>query len=209
VRDHGVVTDSRSAFLSAADTFVAQVAAIPLEQLDGPGLGAWDLRALVGHTSRSLVTVETYLDQPAETLEVATAADYYLLIAATGAASGDAVTERGLQAGAALGDDPAGFVRDLAVRVGAKMERYDASYLLTTIAGGMPLGEYLRTRTFELVVHGLDIGRACGVEPALDESALVETATLAAEVAVRSGQGPPLLAALTGRGTLPPGFTVV
>jgi hypothetical protein len=59
------------------------------------------------------------------------------------------------------------------------------------------------------VVHGLDIGRACGVEPALDESALVETATLAAEVAVRSGQGPPLLAALTGRGTLSPGFTVV
>jgi uncharacterized protein (TIGR03083 family) len=203
------VTDSRSTFLSAAGTFVAQVSELPLGGLDGPGLGDWDLRSLVGHTSRSLVTVETYLDRPAEAVEVPTAADYYLLIAATGAASGDAVVERGRRAGAALGDDPAGFVVELAERVRAKLEQYDASYLLTTIAGGMPLGEYLRTRTFELVVHGLDIGRACGVEPAFDESALVDAATLAAEVSVRSGLGPRLLAALTGRGELAPGFSVV
>ena len=51
------MTDSRTAFLSAAETFVLQVAAIPTDSLDGPGLGEWDLRALVGHTSRSLVTV--------------------------------------------------------------------------------------------------------------------------------------------------------
>jgi uncharacterized protein (TIGR03083 family) len=203
------VTDSRRAFLSAADSFVAQLAAIPITELDGPGLGDWDLRSLVGHTSRSLVTVETYLDQPADTVELPTAADYYLLIAASGAASGDAVAERGRAAGAALGDDPAGFVRDLAARVRAKLEAYDDAYVLTTIAGGMALGEYLRTRTFELVVHGLDIGRACGVEPALDDGALGDAASLAAEVAVRSGEGPALLAALTGRGELPAGFSIV
>jgi hypothetical protein len=201
--------DSSKTFLSAAACFVGQVAAIPVDRLAGPGLGTWDLRSLVGHTSRSLVTVETYLDQPAETLEVPTAADYYRLIAESGAASGDAVVERGRQAGAALGDDPAGFVSDVAARVRAKLERYDASYVLTTIAGGMPLGQYLRTRTFELVVHSLDIGRACGVEATLDESALMDAAALATEVAVRSGQGPALLAALTGRGVLPAGFSVV
>jgi uncharacterized protein (TIGR03083 family) len=208
-RDDGSVTDSRSAFLSAADSFVLQLAAIPITELGGPGLGEWDLRALVGHTSRSLVTVETYLDQPADTVALPTAADYYLRIAATGAASGGAVTERGRAAGAALGDDPEGFVRGLSARVRAKLEAYDDAYVLTTIAGGMALGEYLRTRTFELVVHGLDIGRARGVEPALDEAALVDATTLAAEVAARSGHGPTLLPALTGRGGLPAGFSVV
>jgi uncharacterized protein (TIGR03083 family) len=209
VRDHGLVNDSRHAFLSSAESFVALVGSIQVAELASPGLGDWDLRSLVGHTSRSLVTVETYLDQPADAVEVPTAADYYLLIAASGAASGDAVVERGRQAGAALGDDPAGHVRDLAERASVKLAAYDASYALTTIAGGMVLGEYLRTRTFELVVHGLDIARASGVEPAYDEGALVDAATLAAEVAVRSGHGPTLLAALTGRGELPAGYSIV
>jgi hypothetical protein len=64
------MSDSRTSYLSAARSFVAQVAEIPVEALPGPGLGDWDLRSLVGHTSRSLVTVETYLDHPAEALEV-------------------------------------------------------------------------------------------------------------------------------------------
>jgi uncharacterized protein (TIGR03083 family) len=204
-----VVIDSRHAFLSAAESFIAQVGSLPVAELARPGLGDWDLRSLVGHTSRSLVTVDTYLDQPADAVEVPNAAAYYLWIAATGAASGGAVVERGRQAGAALGDDPAGFVGDLAARVADKLVGYDASYVLNTIAGGMVLGEYLRTRTFELVVHGLDIGRACGVEPSFDESALVDAASLAAEVAARSGQGPALLAAPTGRASLPRDFTIV
>ena len=58
------MTDSRVAFLSAADSFVAQVARIPVRDLAGPGLGDWDLRALVGHTSRSLVTVRPTSTSP-------------------------------------------------------------------------------------------------------------------------------------------------
>jgi hypothetical protein len=201
--------DSRHTFLSAADSFVIQVARIPIEALSGPGLGEWGLRSLVGHTSRSLVTVETYLDQPADQITLDTAADYYALITSTGATRGDAVAERGRQAGLVLGPDPGGFVADLAARVRAKVEGYDASYALTTLAGGMGLNEYLRTRTFELVVHGHDIGRACGIEPGFDESALVDAASLAAEIAVRAGHGPPVLAALTGRHDLPSGFSVV
>ena len=44
---------------------------IPPERWDGPGLGEWDLRALVGHTSRSLLTVEAYLQRPAEQEDLA------------------------------------------------------------------------------------------------------------------------------------------
>ena len=203
------MTDSRRTFLCATGSYVAQVAAIPVDALTGPGLGDWDLRALVGHASRSLVTVETYLDQPAEVVDVETAADYYVAMARSGGANGPAVVERGRQAGLALGADPAAFVGALADRVRAKLERYDASYALTTIAGGMRLREYLRTRTFELVVHGYDIAAATGVEARFRDDALVDAATLAAEVAVMTGRGADLLLAVTGRRPLPRGFSVV
>jgi hypothetical protein len=117
--------------------------------------------------------------------------------------------ERGRQAGAALGDDPAAFVRDLSTRVGRKLASYDDGYLLTTIAGGMRLEEYLRTRIFELVVHGVDIAGSCGADPAFAEEPLVDAATLAAEVAARSGRAPDVLLALTGRASLPADLSIV
>ena len=70
-----------------------------------------------------------------------------------------------------------------------RLAGFAPTYALTTIAGGMPLEEYLRTRTFELVVHGLDIQRACGVDPAFAPDALTDGATLAAEAAVLTGRG--------------------
>jgi hypothetical protein len=206
------MTDSRAAFLSAAESYVAQVASIPVDALTGPGLGEWDLRSLVGHTSRSLVTVETYLEQRAEEVAVPTAAAYYLAIAGAlgaGGSDGAAIVERGRQAGLALGEDPAAYVRDLADRVGERLAAFDGDYLLTTIAGGMRLDEYLRTRIFELVVHGFDIAVASGVDPAFAEEPLVDAATLAAEVAALSGGARELLLAVTGRQGLPTGFSIV
>jgi uncharacterized protein (TIGR03083 family) len=203
------VPDSRAVFLSAADSYVALVGRIPLADLDGPGLGDWDLRALVGHTSRSLVTVETYLDRPAESIAVPDAAAYYTAIANAGGANTSAVTERGREAGAALGDDPTGYVSALRERVATLLPAYADDYLLVTIAGGMRLDEYLRTRIFELVVHGLDIAAATGLDPAFDPDALADATTLAAEVATRSGHGPDLLMALTGRRPFPAGLSVV
>lgn len=195
-------------FLSAADTFTSLVSAVPAMALDGPGIGAWDLRALVGHASRSLVTVETYLDQPADAVEVPTAADYYLAIAGP-LTDHAAVTERGRAAGEALGEDPSGFVAALAQRVRDKLVGRPSNSVLTTIAGAMELDEYLRTRTFELVVHGLDIAGAAGLVVEYDAVAFVDAAILAAEIAAITGRAPDLLLALTGRRALPDGFSVV
>ena len=203
------MADSRPVFIAAADSYVGQVSRIPVADLDGPGLGDWDLRALVGHTSRSLVTVETYLARPAESIEVPDAAAYYTAIANAGGANTAVITERGREAGAALGDDPAGYVRDLRDRVAALLPTYADDYLLVTIAGGMRLDEYLRTRTFELVVHGLDIAAATGTDPSSPPAALADATMLAAEVATRSGHGERLLLALTGRGSYPAGLSVV
>ena len=64
-------------FESAARSFADLVHRIPDDRWTGPGLGDWDLRSLVGHASRSLVTVSTYLQTAAEHEDVATPQDYY------------------------------------------------------------------------------------------------------------------------------------
>ena len=197
----------RATFAEAARTFTDLVPRIPADRWNGPGLGEWDLRSLVGHTSRSLVTVETYLDQPAETEEVPTAAAYYAAIARTAHA---AVAARGVAAGQALGEKPAAFVAALAERVLAQVERA-GNPLIQTAAGGMHLESYLPTRTFELVVHSLDIAAAVpDIEPPeFSDQLLSEVARVAATAAVLRGRGVELMLALTGRGSLSPGFSIV
>lgn len=196
---------------SAAEVFVRLVRGLPAGAWAGPGLGDWDLRSLVGHTSRSLITIETYLQQPAEREDVATPADYYVAIAPLLASTADAasIAERGRAAGAALGDDPAVYIADLAARVVPLAERA-GDPLITTIAGGMRLRQYLPTRTFELVVHSSDIAAAAALpEPTFSREVLTEALTVAAAAAVALGRGPVLLRALTGRSPLPSGFSVV
>src|SRR5215218_4135572 len=97
--------ESRRAFTEAAEWFVRTTAVVG-DRWDRPGLGEWDVRALVGHTSRSLLTVEMYLARPAATVELASAMDYFR--ATSAAAAGPAVAARGRDAGTALGSDPAG-----------------------------------------------------------------------------------------------------
>ena len=64
---------SQQAFADAAEWFVA-TAALADGRWTEPGLGEWDVRSLVGHTSRALLTVETYLATPAEVVEVGSTA---------------------------------------------------------------------------------------------------------------------------------------
>ena len=56
---HSSWEDARRAFTDAAEWFVRTAASVD-DRWDQPGLGEWDVRALVGHTSRSLLTLETY-----------------------------------------------------------------------------------------------------------------------------------------------------
>src|SRR4051795_9269177 len=136
--------DSRRAFADAAQWFVRTTALVG-DRWNRPGLGEWDVRALVGHTSRSLLTVETYLARPAAAAELASAVDYFR--ATRAAATDAAVATRGRDAGSALGTDPAAAVADIAARVLELVDSQDGTELLTTIAGGMRLSDYLPTRT--------------------------------------------------------------
>src|SRR5918912_3872212 len=111
----------RDAFTEAADYFVATVARVPADAWDRPGLGEWSVRALVGHTSRALLTVETYLAAGAARVAVPSPVEYFLVGLAT--ADHGAIAERGRQAGAALGDAPAEAVHALAERAVARGQR--------------------------------------------------------------------------------------
>jgi uncharacterized protein (TIGR03083 family) len=167
------------------------------------------VRALVGHTSRALLTVEAYLAQPARSVDLRSTADYYAAAGST--ADPAAVAQRGRDAGAALGDDPAGAVRAIVARVPPLLDapsvRGDDA--VTTIAGGMRLVDYVPTRTFELVVHTLDLARALGSDAEPPPAAATEALRLVAELAPRRGAAGPILLAATGRTTLGPGFSVL
>ena len=194
-------------YLDAARMFAGLARRIDPEAWRGPGLGGWDLRALVGHTSRSLVTVLTYIEQPAETEAIASARDYYALIAGLDIDPTD-ILERGRQAGEQLGPDPASAIDELIEQVTARLDGVDENMLITTIGGGMRIAAYLPTRTFELAVHCLDIVAATGLELEMPESVLADATGLAVSVAVALGKGQTVLTALTGRRDLPPGFSV-
>ncbi len=197
---------SRRAFTDAADWFVRTTALVD-DRWNQPGLGEWDVRALVGHTSRSFLTVETYLARPAATVEIASAADYFR--ATRAAAAGPAVAARGHDAGIALGSDPAASVAEIAGRVLPLVGSCDGSELLTTIAGGMRLVDYLPTRTFELAVHTSDLAVALGEPLDVPTTAAAQALHIINDLALGEGLAGRLLLAATGRPGDPSGFSVL
>jgi uncharacterized protein (TIGR03083 family) len=196
-------------FERSARAFIDLVRAVPTDAWDGPGLGQWSLRSLVGHTTRAILTVEQYLhlEQPDE-VNVPDAEAYYSLIAKR-IGDPDAVLARGVAAGEWLGDDPVHRITDALGRATTALELAGADHVVPIGGLGIPLSEYLRTRVFELVVHSADVARAIGVVSGMPEDAVRDSLLLAASTAFAQGTGDDVLAALTGRGELPAGFSVV
>lgn len=197
-----------SVFVSAATAFADLVALVPATSWASPGLGDWNLRSLVGHTSRSLITVSSYLRIPAEREDVTGPAHYYALLRGYAADSPD-IVERGREAGRVLGADPSAKVTELLHQVLTDLDGA-GDPLIAVIGGlGIRLSNYLPTRVFELTVHSLDIARATGIDFAPPEQALEAATVLAAQISALAGQAAAVLTALTGRGALPAGFSVV
>jgi uncharacterized protein (TIGR03083 family) len=188
--------DSQRAFADAAGWFV-QTAALVGDRWNAPGLGEWDVRALVGHTSRSLLTVEAYLARPADVVEVPSPADYVRVTRSI--AAGPEVAQRGRDAGTALGADPPTAVAEIAARVLPLVDRCDGTEVVTTIAGGMRLSDYLPTRTFELAVHTADLAAALEAPTDLPAAAAAQALQLVVDIAVGDGRAGALLLLATGR----------
>lgn len=196
-------------FSRAADAFVDIVRGIKPDLWETLGLGVWSVRSLVGHTARALITVGDYLElDPATQVDMKTAGDYYgqIYLVYT---NPEAIAQRGVQAGIALGDDPIGHIEALTKRALDLIAVQDATRLVSLGGMGIPLDEYLKTRVFELVVHSIDIARATGQVAHFAPELIEESASLAAGIAARKGDGEQVLMALTGREQLPEGFSVV
>jgi uncharacterized protein (TIGR03083 family) len=206
--------DYRRTYRAAAVSFADLVSRLPAQSWEGPGIGDWNLRELVGHTvSSALRQVPLVLAAPAAAVTLGSPEDYWafarsappeLVAAATAASSADA-----RETGDWLGADAAVRVSELAGRATAALAAAPDDEVATTAAGGMRVQDWLPTRTFELVVHGMDIAAAADVpfEPAPE--AVAETVTLAARIAAAVGDGGLVLRALTGRAALPEHFSVV
>jgi hypothetical protein len=144
-------TQWREAFRTAGHWFATTSRVAP-DQLDQPALGVWNVRDLLGHTSRALSTVSTYLaTEAAGGIGVESAVDYFRL--ALRQAAPEEVAERGRTAGAALGAEPAAAIAELLDEVTERLVHTPDDAPVTTPFGVMALAEYLSTRAFELTVH--------------------------------------------------------
>ncbi|GAA3340624.1 maleylpyruvate isomerase N-terminal domain-containing protein [Amorphoplanes nipponensis] len=206
--------DYRRTYRAAAVSFADLVSRLPAQSWERPGVGAWSVRELVGHTTSSaLRQVPRVLASPGGTVDLERPEHYWayarsappeLYAAATAASSADA-RETGLW----LGDDAAARVGELAGQATAALAAVRDDDVIATAAGGMRVRDWIATRTFELVVHGMDLAAAGPVAADLPPNAVAEAVTLAARIAAAVGDGQTVLRALTGRAALPEGFSVV
>lgn len=171
-----------------------------------PGLGEWDLHALAAHTLRALTTLQGYLGEPepADEPPLADASAYfaaYLEMRSVDPVRVDtAVAERGRSGAAALSvADIARRFDDLAEALDAELTAAGPDRLIVTPWGAIRLGDYLRTRSFELVVHGLDLVAASGSTQRLPDASTHDALSLLTEIAHRRGLVPELIRTLTGR----------
>lgn len=195
---------NRRAFREAGSFFVETVGRVPPHALDEPGLGEWGVRELIGHTCRALLTVEHGAGgEPGVPAQLARPADYFHE-ALRDRSIHDAIAGRAGDAAAALGEDPSSAVARIVDGVSCLVDSLPDDHPIGTPWGEMRLADYLPTRTFELVVHTLDLAGAVGKDSPVPESALSVAVWLATEIAGRLGRAEDLLMALTGRAPLPP-----
>lgn len=186
-----------AAYASASHFLRATAAQVPAAAWEAPALGRWSVRELVGHANRAHLTVEEYLHHPRPP-EPADS-PYF---------SDAAIEERARAAVALLGADPLATLAETADRVLRLVADTSADAPLGTPFGPTTLGEYLPSRTAELVIHGCDLAAALDLVPSPPSDALGEALTFLAWRAQRAGRGVEVLRALSGRGQLAPDFSL-
>ena len=200
---------SATDFETAAHSFLDLVAEVKVSQWGEPALGVWDVRSLVGHTSRAILTVEQYLGaDPAPEVTAADAEEYYVRVF-NDYTDNDAIAARGVEAGKALNENSGAELEAALQRALVLIGENGPDRIVAIGPIGIPLGEYLRTRVFELVVHGMDIARATNQEHGIPADVVANVADLAARVAVRKGDGEAILFALTGRRPLRARYSIL
>ncbi|MFF5567897.1 sterol carrier family protein [Streptomyces sp. NPDC012623] len=168
----------------------AAVEELTPERLARPtGLGAWTVRELAAHLSMVVESVNLCLEQPlrseaavvAEAGPVVALSEWPLVTARHAASIDEDVTALAATA------PPGELLGRAAGRLGELLPAASDGRWLATRVGAMRLGDYLVTRTVELIVHTDDLNRAAGLSIPYDRQALAAcTRLLADALAVRA-----------------------
>jgi len=178
---------TRTAVLAQFDRVRQAVAALTEDQLAGPsGLGEWSVRELAVHLTMALGRVSHELEspEPPGTKPQLTLLEWPSSTAGMAEdIAGD--TREQAEAHPGLG----ALYEETADRFGRLVPAGDGDRLVTTRAGTMRLGDFLVTRTVELVVHTDDLHRATGLDIPYDRQALAACTRLLADALADKAPG--------------------
>lgn len=181
------VSRTRIAVLAQFDRVREAVATLTEEQLAGPsGLGEWTVRELAVHLAMALGRVSHELEspEPPGPKPQLTLLEWPFSTAGRAAAIADDTREL---TGARPGLDA--LYEETAVRFAEAVPAAAADRLVTTRSGTMRLGDFLVTRTVELVVHTDDLHRATGLDIPYDRQALAACTRLLADALAEKAPG--------------------
>ncbi len=199
---------SKDEFRQAAMFFADTVDAVGPSQWDEPALGVWNVRDLIGHTSRSIARVAEFGQQRADNVDVSSAAEHYHVSLAPDGIN-EAIAEAGREAGQGLGDDISQTIRASLNATLAVLETIPDGTIIAYPNGGIKLEHYLETRVVELTIHTLDVLAATGIEIDPPREALACTLRILADLAVDSDFGGQLALLAAGRGVIADRFSVL
>lgn len=193
-----------AAYLEAGARF-ARMAALVGDRWAAPALGQWDVRGLVGHVVQGMGLWEQARSRPAAAVALDSVSEY---VEAAAGMDQELIARAGHRVGAELGANPLPRVQQVVARQallppGAKDD------LVITVLGGMRAEAYLVTRIVEVTIHTADLAAALGQAPDLPESASRITLHALTEIALDTGTATPLIRAASGRGPLPPGYSLL
>ncbi|MBL1285848.1 maleylpyruvate isomerase family mycothiol-dependent enzyme [Streptomyces sp. For3] len=173
------VARTRTAVLAQFTHVHTAVRALTPEQLALPGLGEWSVRELAAHLTTALERAARAMELPAP--PGGPKPEIPLLewpFSTVGNAPGIAGHTREL---AAARPDLDALYEETAARFTELVPADAADRLVATRAGTMRLGDFLVTRTVELVAHTDDLNRAAGLDIPYDRQALAACTRLLAD----------------------------
>ncbi|MEU9199322.1 sterol carrier family protein [Streptomyces sp. NPDC048332] len=178
---------TRAAVLAQFSQVRAALSTLTPQQLAGPsGLGAWTVRELAVHLTMALSHVSRSLELP----EPALAKPEVTLLEwpfSTAGRSGRIADDTVALAAAHLDMDA--LYGEAADRFEELVPGVSEDRLLATRVGAMRLGDFLVTRTVELVVHTYDLNEATGLGIPYDRQALAACTRLLADALAEKAPG--------------------
>lgn len=178
---------TRAAVLAQFALVRKAVGALTAQQLDGPsGLGDWTVRELAVHLTMALSHVSRNLELPEPALAKPDVTLLEWPFSTAGRAGRIADDTAALAAGH---PDVNALYGEVADRFESLVSGASEDRLLPTRVGAMRLGDFLVTRTVELVVHTYDLNEAAGLDIPYDRQALAACTRLLADALAERAPG--------------------